>query len=92
MRLPVDAHGPIPARSQLTDQLKHVIEGGGVPRDQAGLGSWRWPVASRQQSESGGARHRGSQAERIPAAPPLPRGALSPRPSRGRPPSTGATR
>ncbi len=33
MRLPVDAHGPIPARSQLTDQLKHVIEGGGVLRD-----------------------------------------------------------
>ena len=33
MRLPVDAHGPIPVRSQLTDQLKHVIEGGGVPRE-----------------------------------------------------------
>ena len=46
MRLPVDAHGPIPARSQLTDQLKHVIEGGGVLRDQAGLASGRWPVAS----------------------------------------------
>ena len=37
MRLPVDAHGRILVRSQLTDQLKHVIEGGGVPRDPA------WP-------------------------------------------------
>jgi DNA-binding transcriptional regulator YhcF (GntR family) len=35
MRLPVDAHSPIPVRSQLTDQLKHVIQGGGVPRDPA---------------------------------------------------------
>ena len=35
MRLHVDAHSPIPIRWQLTEQLKHVIEGGGVPRDQA---------------------------------------------------------
>src|SRR5213083_2325236 len=35
MRLRVDAHSPIPIRWQLTEQLKHVIEGGGVPRDQA---------------------------------------------------------
>jgi DNA-binding transcriptional regulator YhcF (GntR family) len=35
MRLSVDAHGPIPVRSQLTDQLKHVIEGGGLPRSPA---------------------------------------------------------
>src|SRR2546427_6671465 len=35
MRLRVDAHSPIPIRRQLTEQLKHVIEGGGVPRDQA---------------------------------------------------------
>src|SRR4249920_3778665 len=34
MRLHVDAHSPIPIRWQLTEQLKHVIEGGGVPRDQ----------------------------------------------------------
>jgi GntR family transcriptional regulator len=34
-RLRVDAHSPIPIRWQLTEQLKHVIEGGGVPRDQA---------------------------------------------------------
>jgi DNA-binding transcriptional regulator YhcF (GntR family) len=34
MRLRVDAHSPIPIRWQLTEQLKHVIEGGGVPRDQ----------------------------------------------------------
>ena len=35
MHLRVDAHSPIPIRWQLTEQLKHVIEGGGVPRDQA---------------------------------------------------------
>ena len=35
VRLRVDAHSPIPIRWQLTEQLKHVIEGGGVPRDQA---------------------------------------------------------
>ncbi|MBI2469060.1 MAG: GntR family transcriptional regulator [Candidatus Rokubacteria bacterium] len=35
MRLHVDARSPIPIRRQLTEQLKHVIEGGGVPRDQA---------------------------------------------------------
>jgi len=45
MRLPVDAHGPIPVCSQLTDQLKHVIEGGGLPRSPArGLASGRWPI------------------------------------------------
>jgi GntR family transcriptional regulator len=31
----VDAQSPIPIRRQLTEQLKHVIEQGGVPRDQA---------------------------------------------------------
>src|SRR5712692_7957262 len=35
MRLQVDAHSPIPIRRQLTEQLKHVIEGGSVPRHQA---------------------------------------------------------
>src|SRR5512146_3250299 len=35
MDLRVDAHSPIPIRRQLTEQLKHVIEGGGVPRGQA---------------------------------------------------------
>ena len=34
MRLRVDDHSPIPIRRQLTEQLKHVIEAGGVPRDQ----------------------------------------------------------
>jgi GntR family transcriptional regulator len=33
--LRVDVHSPIPIRRQLTEQLKHVIEGGGVPKDQA---------------------------------------------------------
>jgi DNA-binding transcriptional regulator YhcF (GntR family) len=33
--LQVDAHSPIPIRRQLTEQLKHLIERGGVPRDQA---------------------------------------------------------
>jgi GntR family transcriptional regulator len=33
--LRVDLHSPIPIRRQLTEQLKHVIEGGGVPTDQA---------------------------------------------------------
>lgn len=33
--LQVDPHSPIPIRRQLTEQLKHVIEGGGVPPDQA---------------------------------------------------------
>jgi DNA-binding transcriptional regulator YhcF (GntR family) len=35
MSLQVDAHSPIPIRRQLTEQLKHLIEAGGVPRDQA---------------------------------------------------------
>ena len=35
MRLHVDEHSPIPIRRQLAEQLKHVIEGGGVARDQA---------------------------------------------------------
>jgi GntR family transcriptional regulator len=35
LTLKVDAHSPIPIRRQLTEQLKHVIESGGVPRDQA---------------------------------------------------------
>jgi DNA-binding transcriptional regulator YhcF (GntR family) len=35
INLRVDVHSPIPIRRQLTEQLKHVIEGGGVPRDQA---------------------------------------------------------
>ena len=34
MNLRVDAQSPIPIRRQLTEQLKHVIEGGGVPLDQ----------------------------------------------------------
>ena len=33
--LRVDARSPLPIRRQLTEQLKHVIEGGGVPRDRA---------------------------------------------------------
>jgi GntR family transcriptional regulator len=32
--LQVDGRRPIPIRRQLTEQLKHVIAGGGVPRDQ----------------------------------------------------------
>jgi GntR family transcriptional regulator len=35
LRLQVDAHSPIPIRRQLGEQLKHLIEGGGVARDQA---------------------------------------------------------
>lgn len=35
LSLKVDAHSPIPIRRQLTEQLKHAIEGGGVPPDQA---------------------------------------------------------
>ena len=33
--LRVDARSPIPIRWQLSEQLKHVIEAGGVPQDQA---------------------------------------------------------
>ena len=33
--LQVDAQSPIPIRRQLTEQLKHVIDGGRVPREQA---------------------------------------------------------
>jgi GntR family transcriptional regulator len=33
--LRVDVQSPIPIRRQLTEQLKHVIDSGGVPRDQA---------------------------------------------------------
>src|SRR3990172_11370816 len=35
MNLKIDGHSPIPIRRQLTEQLKHVIEGGGVPQDQS---------------------------------------------------------
>jgi GntR family transcriptional regulator len=35
IRLRVDARSPIPIRWQLSEQLKHVVEAGGVPRDQA---------------------------------------------------------
>ncbi len=35
MRLQVDEHSPIPIRRQLTEQLKHAIEGGRVLRNQA---------------------------------------------------------
>src|SRR5687768_10993674 len=35
INLHVDVHSPIPIRRQLTEQLKHVIDSGGVPRDQA---------------------------------------------------------
>ena len=35
MHLKIDGNSPIPIRRQLTEQLKHVIESGGVPRDQA---------------------------------------------------------
>src|SRR5437867_5200492 len=35
MRLRLHTQSPTPIRWQLTEQLKHVIEGGGVPRDQA---------------------------------------------------------
>ncbi len=35
MNLKVDGHSPIPIRRQLMEQLRHVIEGGGVPKDQA---------------------------------------------------------
>ena len=35
MNLRIDGHSPIPIRRQLTEQLRHAIEGGGVPPDQA---------------------------------------------------------
>jgi len=35
MQLHVDVHSPIPIRRQLTEQVKHYIEGGDLPRDQA---------------------------------------------------------
>jgi DNA-binding transcriptional regulator YhcF (GntR family) len=35
LSLHLDARSPIPIRWQLTEQLKHAIEGGGVPRDEA---------------------------------------------------------
>ena len=34
LNLAVDAQSPIPIRRQLTEQLKHVIDRGGVPREQ----------------------------------------------------------
>jgi GntR family transcriptional regulator len=34
MSLKIDGRSPIPIRRQLTEQLKHVIESGGVPADQ----------------------------------------------------------
>ena len=35
MNLTIDVRSPIPIRRQLTEQLKHVIESDGIPRDQA---------------------------------------------------------
>src|SRR6266704_4233240 len=35
MNLKIDGHSPIPIRRQLTEQLRHVIESGGVPPEQA---------------------------------------------------------
>jgi GntR family transcriptional regulator len=35
IRLRVDSRSPIPIRWQLSEQLKHVIEAGGIPRDEA---------------------------------------------------------
>src|SRR2546428_5446110 len=35
MNLRIDGHSPIAIRRQLTEQLRHAIEGGGVPPDQA---------------------------------------------------------
>ena len=35
LNLRIDARSPIPIRRQLTEQLKHLIEGGGVPREEA---------------------------------------------------------
>src|SRR5438105_113918 len=35
MNLTIDGHSPMPIRRQLTEQLKHAIESGGVARDQA---------------------------------------------------------
>jgi GntR family transcriptional regulator len=35
LNLAVDVRSPIPIRRQLTEQLKHAIEGGGIPREQA---------------------------------------------------------
>jgi GntR family transcriptional regulator len=35
LNLAVDPHSPIPIRRQLTDQLKHAIDGGSVSRDEA---------------------------------------------------------
>jgi DNA-binding transcriptional regulator YhcF (GntR family) len=35
MNLTIDARSPIPIRRQPTEQLKHVIDSGGVPRDEA---------------------------------------------------------
>lgn len=35
MDLKIEADSPIPIRRQLTEQIKHVIESGAVPRDQA---------------------------------------------------------
>ncbi len=92
MRLHVDEHSPIPMRRQLTEQLKHVIEGGGVPRDPA-LPSIRELAGFLGINPNTVARAiEESQAERMPAAPPAVRRRLSPRPSGGRPPRQGATR
>jgi GntR family transcriptional regulator len=35
LSLAIDVRSPIPIRRQLTEQLKHAIEGGGIPREQA---------------------------------------------------------
>jgi len=74
MRLPVDAHSPIPVRQHLSEPLERAIQGGGGPRDPA-RPSIRERVGCFGSNPNPAARHRGSHAERIPAAPPWPRGA-----------------
>ena len=88
MHRPVDAHSPIPIRRQLTEPRKHVIEGGSAPRNQA-LPSIRALAGFSASIRIRRARHRGSQAEWVPAASPL---TAAPSSIPRVPPAPGATR
>ena len=77
MDLHADAHSPTPIRRLMAKAPTNVIKRGGLPREQA-LPSIRSAGRfSGRRSQCGDARHRGSQAKRVPAAPPPSGGAAA---------------
>jgi hypothetical protein len=75
--LHADAHSPAPIRRLIAKAPTNVIQRGGLP---AGAGVAEHPGVGRfsgRRSQCGDARHRGSQAKRVPGAPPPSGGAAA---------------